>query len=118
MDSLTDPPDILRGISLTDRLDRLRGIIMGIQDLLMDFSKDSANFPQERTGPMQDFLKAPQEYKERTGPMQDFLKSPQESTERTGPMQDSLKAPQEVMDMPEFLEFFTAALSLTEGQYR
>ena len=50
--------------------------------------------------------------------MQDVLKSPQESTERTGPMQDSLKAPQEVMDMPEFLEFFTAALSLTEGQYR
>ncbi len=132
---LTDPPDLLRGISLTDPLDRLRGIIMGMPDLLMDFSKDSANFPQERTGPMQDFLmslqeptertgpmevflKSPQEFTERTGPMQDSLKPPQESMERTGPTQDSLKAPQEVMDMPEFLEFFTAALSLTEGQYR
>ncbi len=108
MDSLMDSPDLLRGISLTDSPDLLRGIItgtqefpMGMQNFHLDFSKDSANFPQERTGPMQDFLKAPQEYTERTGSMQDFLKSPQE-----------------VMDMPEFLEFFTAALSLTEGQYR
>ena len=96
-DSLKDPQDILKGISLTDisltgRLDSLRGIIAGILDLFMDFSKDSANFPQERTGPMQDFLKSPQEFITST---QDLVK-----------------------DMAELLELVTGALSLTEGQHR
>ncbi len=109
MDSLMDPPDLLRGISLTDRLDSLRGIIAGIQDLFMDFSKDSANFPQERTGRMQEFLMSLQEPSERTGPMEVFLKSPQEFITST---QDLVK------DMAERLELVAGALSLTEGQHR
>ena len=54
--------------------------------------QDSANSPQERTGPMQDFLKSPQEFITST---QDLVK-----------------------DMAELLELVTGALSLTEGQHR
>ena len=80
-----------------------------MQDFHLDFSKDSANFPQERTGPMQDFLMSPQESTERTGPMEDFLKSPQEFITST---QDLVK------DMAELLELVMGALSLMEGQHR
>ncbi len=97
MDSLTDSPDLLRGI------------ITGMQDFHLDLPKDSVTFPQERTGPMQDFLMLPQESTERTGPMEDFLKSPQEFITST---QDLVK------DMAELLELVMGALSLMEGQHR